>query len=84
MRSSLTILSLAAFSVAQDISVYSARADGLSQHTIYMPKTPGKIPVLVWSSGGCMRDGNFSGGMVHIQLANGGFCSQAAPSMALP
>jgi hypothetical protein len=55
MLSSLTVLSLAALSAAQN--VYNAKSDGLSQHTIYMPSTSGKIPVLVWSSGGCMRDG---------------------------
>jgi hypothetical protein len=59
MLSSLTLLSLAALSAAQ--KVYSAKDDGLSQHTIYMPDTPGRIPVLVWSSGGCIRDGRFCG-----------------------
>ena len=38
MRGYLAILSFAAFSASQQIDVYSGKADGLSQHTIYMPK----------------------------------------------
>jgi len=57
MRGSLAILSFVASAAGQGIEVYSGKADGLSQHTIYMPKTSGKVPVLVWGSGGCMRDG---------------------------
>jgi len=57
MRLSITSLLLASVAVAQESNVYSGKADGLSQHTIYMPATKGKVPVLVWSSGGCIRDG---------------------------
>jgi hypothetical protein len=57
MRGYLALLSFAALSAGQAIDVYSGKSAGLSQHTIYMPKTSGKIPVLVWSSGGCIRDG---------------------------
>jgi hypothetical protein len=59
MLGSLAILSLAVLAAGQ--KVYSAKEDGLSQHTIFMPDTPGKIPVLVWSSGGCIRDGKLCG-----------------------
>jgi hypothetical protein len=59
MLSSLAILSLVALSAAQAIQPYSGKDDGLSQHTIYMPNTQGKVPVLVFSSGGCFRDGMF-------------------------
>lgn len=56
MRGPLIILSLTAISAAQ--TVYSGKAEGLSSHTIYMPtNAPGKIPVLIWGSGGCQRDG---------------------------
>jgi len=56
MRGSFLVLPLAAICTAQN--VFSGKADGLSQHTIYMPESsPGKIPVLIWSSGGCQRDG---------------------------
>jgi len=57
MHISLTLLSFAALSAGQAIEVYSGKSDGLSQHTVYMPKTTGKVPVMVWSSGGCIRDG---------------------------
>jgi len=67
MRGSLAILSFVAFSASQQIDVYSGSADGLSQHTIYMPKTTGKIPALVWGSGGCFRDGKGSSSVVHMQ-----------------
>jgi hypothetical protein len=67
MRGSLAILPFAAFSASQQIDVYSGKSDGLSQHTIYMPKTSGKIPVLVWGSGGCMRDGKGSSSVLHMQ-----------------
>ena len=51
-------LSLAVVSAAQEINVYNAKDDGLSQHTIYMPENAtGKIPVMVWGSGACARDG---------------------------
>jgi len=57
MFRSLAVLALAALSAAQGIDTYNAKSDGLSSHTIYMPKGSGKVPVLVWSSGGCMKDG---------------------------
>jgi len=59
MHTSAVLLSLATLVVGQKINVYNAKDVGLSQHTIYMPEsTPsGKIPVLLWASGGCMREG---------------------------
>jgi hypothetical protein len=85
MRRSLAILSLVAGSASQQINVYSGKADGLSQHTIYTPKTSGKIPVLVWSSGGCIRDGKVSSCVVNTQCANDQFLfaggSQHGPAL---
>ncbi len=57
MYGSFATLALVALSSAQGVNVYNAKLDGLSQHTIYMPSTKGKFPVLVWSSGGCIGDG---------------------------
>jgi hypothetical protein len=57
MIGSVVVLSIAALSAAQAVQPYSGKDDGLSQHTIYMPKTTGKVPALVFSSGGCFRDG---------------------------
>jgi hypothetical protein len=57
MRSFLAILSLVGLSVSQTIETYSGKDDGLSQHTIYKPNTKEKVPVLVFSSGGCFREG---------------------------
>jgi hypothetical protein len=53
----LAVLALPALLAAQDVNVFDAKSEGLSSHTIYAPKSAGKIPVLVWSSGGCIRDG---------------------------
>jgi hypothetical protein len=69
MLGSLAVLSLAVFAAAQ--KVYSAKEDGLSQHTIYMPDTAGKIPILVWSSGGCIRDGTLCCGTVSFHQEMG-------------
>jgi hypothetical protein len=58
MYSKIALL-LAAISTAQNINVYSGKDDGLSQHTVYMPTdVKGKVPVLIWASGGCAREGN--------------------------
>jgi hypothetical protein len=67
MFTSLALASLTAIATAQ--SVYSGKADGLSQHTIYMPtNAPGKIPVLIWGSGGCQRDGMFHSSHVLVVM----------------
>jgi hypothetical protein len=59
MRNSLMMLPLVALSAAEGISVYNGKSDGLSQHTIYMPNMTSKVPLMVWSSGGCIRDGKY-------------------------
>jgi hypothetical protein len=80
MRNHLAILSLTAISAAQN--VYSGKADGLSAHTIYMPtNAPGKIPVLIWGSGGCMRDGKSYSEYFASRGRNGSHFSQVAINM---
>jgi len=71
MRGTLAVLSLTAISAAQN--VYSGKADGLSAHTIYMPtNAPGKIPVLIWGSGGCIREGGDQHGPALKETASHG------------